>query len=276
MHRLVPKLLTLCEEAAAAIMQIYRDGSCLQVDIKDDASPVTSADRAAQRVLLKGLAGFDPAWPILSEESDPPSWQQRQAWSRYWLVDPLDGTKEFLARTDEFAISVALVEDGRPLLGIIYAPVTGDAYWGGAGLGAFARRNGETAELGCRTVADRLAQDLPLEAALSRRHNDPALNNLLQQVVTNIAPVALKPLGSALKFGALAAGEADFYPRLGPTSEWDTAAGQAILEGAGGAVWDMRGQVLTYNTKPGLLNPAFIAVADPGAWKAVWPRLGLP
>ncbi len=272
MRTMIAGLLNLCEEAGQAIMHIYHNAQSMQVQAKADRSPVTSADLAAHRLLVAGLGCLQPGVPVVSEEGSPTAYAQRRHWRRHWLVDPLDGTREFLARTGEFAISLALVEDQQPVLGVLYAPVSGNAYWGGPALGAFARRAGRTMPLQARTVESVQRSGRPLQALTSRHREDSRLADLLLHIGRHMGPVDYTPLGSALKFAALAAGEADFYPRLGPTCEWDTAAGQAILQAVGGAVVDLSGRPLSYNRGDNLQNPDFIAVADYAAWRALLDR----
>ena len=232
-------------------MATYRRGSTA-VGHKVDASPVTDADLAAHRVLATQLANLLPGCQVVSEE-DPASLVHRQSTGRFWLIDPLDGTKEFIARNGEFTVNIALIEQGRCTLGVVYAPAIDAMYWGGAGLGAFRCTGDQTISINvapakaghaCRVVA-------------SKSH----LNEATQALIDRLGDVSLLQAGSSLKFCRVAEGEADIYPRLAPTCEWDTAAAQAVLEGAGGVVVDLRGQRLQYG-KPDVLNPSFIATRD--------------
>ena len=240
-------------DAGRAILEIY--AGSFSVQHKADASPLTAADLAAQRVLLQGLARLAPGVPVLSEEAAAAPWSQRQAWPRYWLVDPLDGTREFVKRNGEFTVNVALIEDHRSVLGVVHAPVSGGLAWAVAGEGAWQQ---DTPTRVPRPLRTRTAPAHPL-LACSRSHGSAEE----AQMLARLGPHRRLELGSSLKFLRLADGTADVYLRIGPTSEWDTAAAQCILEQAGGAVLDLRGNTLDYNRKDSLLNPSFIAVADP-------------
>jgi 3'(2'), 5'-bisphosphate nucleotidase len=234
---------------------------------KADASPLTEADLRAHRLIVAGLEALQPRLPVLSEESADIAWSERRGWSRYWLVDPLDGTKEFVSRNGEFTVNIALIDAHRPVLGVVHVPVSDTTYSGIPGNGAWreAHERGRT-RIGVRPFA---AQ--PLRVVGSRSHGNPALNARLDAM----GPHELRAVGSSIKLCVLASGEADFYPRLGPTSEWDIAAGQAVLEGAGGQVVDAAtGLPLRYNTKEGYLNPDFLAFGDPrcyARWQAPRP-----
>jgi len=239
-------------EAGAEVMAVYAG----QIAVRDkaDASPVTDADLRAEAVILRHLARMTPEMPVVSEEQScttPP------AAGRFWLVDPLDGTKEFIRRNGEFTVNIALVEDGRPRLGVVYAPALNRLYLGAPGLGAHLRDASGTRRLRCRAPS---AAGLTVVA--SRSHGDAqALQDLLRghDVAGTISA------GSSLKFCLLAAGDADVYPRLGRTMEWDTAAGDAVLRAAGGRVDTLEGQALKYG-KPGLDNPHFVASASTEPW----------
>jgi 3'(2'), 5'-bisphosphate nucleotidase len=198
---------------------------------------------------------------VLSEESAQVAFDQRRGWTRFWLVDPLDGTREFVKRNGEFTVNIALVEDGVAVFGVVQAPVTGHVWHGGPGLGAFRREAGGDE----RAIAVRRPATAPLRVAASRSHRDERTNGFIGRM----GPVEPVGLGSSLKFCALADGRIDVYPRFGPTSEWDTAAGQCVLEGAGGHVVDLDGRPLTYNARPELLNPHFVAFGDEGIdWRS--------
>ena len=248
---LMKQLLPIARSAGDAIMAIYTSGST-EVSHKDDASPVTEADIAAHRVLATQLASVLRGCPVVSEE-DSASQAYRQSSGLFWLIDPLDGTKEFIARNGEFTVNIALIEDGRCSLGVVYAPAIDSLYWGGAGLGAFRFMDAQTVSIKvatpksgntCRVVA-------------SKSH----LNEATKALIERMGEVDLVQAGSSLKFCRVAEGEADIYPRLAPTCEWDTAAAQAVLEGAGGVVVDLQGLPLQYG-KPDVLNPSFIATRD--------------
>ena len=250
---LLPGVLRLVEAAGQAILEVY--ASRHEVEYKADASPITRADRAAHAILSAGLRQLTPDIPVLSEESageHAPAVRHR--WREFWLVDPLDGTREFINRNGEFTVNVALVRDHRPVLGVVAAPVLQTVYYGAEGLGAFVAHAGAPA----RPIQVRRT-GTPVVIVGSRSHR----GNTLDDVLIRIGPHELRPMGSSLKFCLVAEGSADFYPRLGPTSEWDTAAAQAVVEAAGGAVTTLDGQPLRYNERDTLLNPYFLAFGDP-------------
>ncbi|MEL7296960.1 MAG: 3'(2'),5'-bisphosphate nucleotidase CysQ [Pseudomonadota bacterium] len=248
---LAPTLLAIARAAGDAILTVYEQD--FAVDQKADASPVTAADRAADALIREALLAAFPKLPVLSEESAIPDFAVRRRWSRYWLVDPLDGTREFVNRNGEFTVNIALIEDHRPVFGVIHAPVLGHSWWGGPDLGATAIIDGETESLHVRRKSPATPTVLT-----SRSHLTPAVDAWLDKM----GSVEVQRVGSSLKFCYLAAGRGDVYPRFGPTSEWDTAAGHAVLRGAGGIVCRWDGTPLRYNTRDSLLNPDFIAYAD--------------
>jgi 3'(2'), 5'-bisphosphate nucleotidase len=245
-------VIAIAHAAAQDILAVYE--SRFAVAHKDDASPVTAADLAAHRRIVDGLRGLTPGIPVLSEESPAAEIAARRDWSTLWLVDPLDGTREFVKRNGEFTVNIALVEDGIATLGVIQQPVTGALWHGAPGLGAFRRHGSEDIALHAQIPAA-----APLRIAASRSHRDART----QAVLDALPGSQVLGCGSSLKFCRLAEGELDLYPRFGPTSEWDTAAGQAILEAAGGAVQDARGRPLRYNQRDTLLNGDFVAMGDP-------------
>jgi 3'(2'), 5'-bisphosphate nucleotidase len=249
---LLAALCDIARIAGDAILEVYaRDFS---VELKDDRSPLTEADRVAHRIIVERLRSLDGALPILSEESAPPDAAERRAWTRYWLVDPLDGTKEFLKRNGEFTVNVALVDSGRAVLGVVLAPVLARAYYGAIGHGAWRRNEWRDSQ----PIRAQARASSPLRVVGSRSHGDGELASY----VASLGPHEIKPMGSSLKICLIAEGSADVYPRFGPTSEWDTAAAQAILESAGGRMIDRLGKPLRYNTKDDLLNPHFLAFGD--------------
>jgi len=264
---LIEDVVALVERAGAEILRVYR--SAFAVEKKDDDSPLTQADLASHRTLVAGLRALAPEVPIVSEESSPPPFAERRAWPRHWLVDPLDGTKEFVSKNGEFTVNVALIEAGRPVLGIVGVPVLGNVYVGSVPAQRAERRSGgATTRLRCRPL-DRAK---PIVVVASRSHGGERLERYLGSLSANVVGIERTSMGSSLKFCVLAEARADFYPRLGPTSEWDVAAAQAVLEAAGGAVWTLDGGALRYNTKESFLNPDFIAVADPSApWRQLLP-----
>lgn len=254
---IVAGVIEIVRRAGDAILEIYH--SDFAVEHKADASPLTQADLAAHHIIADGLAALDPATPLLSEESRPPDFAVRQRWSRYWLVDPLDGTKEFISRNGEFTVNVALIEDHRPSFGVVGVPVRGLIYSGDVQRG-LAQRIGPagTEPLRGRPMVDAR----PLVVVASRSHGGARLETYLDGLKRIYPGVERTPVGSSLKLCILAEGGADLYPRLGPTSEWDIAAAHAVLAAAGGSVWAVDGAALEYNRKAELLNPEFIAAAD--------------
>lgn len=248
------RVIAIAHEAAQRILSVY--ATRFVVEQKDDASPVTAADLAAHACIVAGLQRLTPEIPVLSEESaDQISVSTRRRWSRFWLVDPLDGTREFVKRNGEFTVNIALIEQGVATFGVIQQPVTATVWYGGRGLGAWER---ESAALD-RPLHGRRPAVAPLRVAASRSHRDPRTQALLH-AIAHADPV---PCGSSLKFCRIATGQIDVYPRFGPTSEWDTAAGQAIVEAAGGCVIDPQGRALRYNQRDTLLNGDFLALGDP-------------
>lgn len=248
-------VVALARAASQAIMQVY--ATDFSVDHKADHSPLTLADREAHRIIVAGLKILSPDIPILSEESEPAQHEfaTRRQWEQLWLVDPLDGTREFVKRNGEFTVNIALIRNHRPVLGVVMVPAADSAYFGAQGLGAY---RAEAAAPALRITALAPARQPPVVVG-SRSHRSDSLDALLQR----LGPHELCAVGSALKFCRVAEGAADFYPRLGPTSEWDTAAGQAVLENAGGAVLNLQGLPLRYNQRETLLNPNFVALGDP-------------
>jgi 3'(2'), 5'-bisphosphate nucleotidase len=243
----------IARAAGDAIMAVYRSDFAVQT--KADASPLTAADLAAQQVILAGLGRLDPLLPILSEEAKALPWEERRHWSRYWLVDPLDGTREFVKRNGEFTVNIALIDQQQSVLGVVLAPVTGELYIAARGQGAWLQAQ---ADHDWKRISTRPLHK-PSVVAGSRSHGG-SQQSMLEQLVGS--DYELVELGSSLKFCLIARGAADVYLRLGLTSEWDTAAAQCVLEEAGGAVLDLAGRPFCYNRGESLLNPEFIAVGD--------------
>ncbi|MEO9003003.1 MAG: 3'(2'),5'-bisphosphate nucleotidase CysQ [Rhodanobacter sp.] len=243
----------IARAAGDAILDVYHGDFAVQT--KADASPLTAADLAAQQVIVAGLGQLETRLPILSEEAKALPWSERQHWSRYWLVDPLDGTREFVKRNDEFTVNIALVDQRRSVLGVVLAPVTGALYVAELGKGAWLQHEagGEWQHLRTRPLVQ------PAKVAGSRSHGG-SQRSMLEQLIGS--DYEMLPLGSSLKFCLIARGEADIYLRQGLTSEWDTAAAQCVLDEAGGAVLDLQGQPFRYNRGESLLNPEFVAVGD--------------
>ncbi len=265
---LLPAVLALAEKAGHEIMAIYRDESLWQVQKKEDASPLTAADLASNRVLVSGLQALTPDIPVISEECDEAHFAQRLSWPRCWLLDPLDGTKEFIARNDEFSINIALVENHEAVLGVVYSPVTRTAYFAARGTGAFRQQEG--VDVALRTAAFPQAGQ-PHRIVASRRHRGARDLAFCENVSRALGPVELALAGSAFKLCAVAAGEAHAYPRFGATMEWDTAAGQIVVEEAGGALVDARGRPFRYNQRETLLNSSFLVLGgNLAAWMPAW------
>jgi 3'(2'), 5'-bisphosphate nucleotidase len=247
-------LAALCDIAAAAgreIMDVYAGD--FTASEKSDASPLTEADLRADAVIRRGLEAAFPGVYVLSEESSSTGSDTGET---FFLVDPLDGTREFIKRNGEFTVNIALIRSGKPAAGVVAAPALGELFFGAAGAGCWMRVAGADTALATRKIAP----DNPLRVIGSRSHAGDSLAAWLDRLPCEHRFVAA---GSSLKFCRLAQGQADVYPRLGPTSQWDTGAGQAVLEAAGGVVLDPGGQPLCYGLQRPLLNPDFIALADP-------------
>ena len=250
---LTQALLPVAAAAGAAIMDIY-DGE-FAVQRKQDNSPLTLADLESQRIILEALRTLTPGLPVLAEELANAPWAERRHWREVWVVDPLDGTREFVKRNGEFTVNIALVIDHEPVLGCIGVPARRQLYWGVRGAGAFRRDpDGTTRRLQVSAPGE------PVRVAGSRSHTTPQTARFLQRLGEH----TLLPVGSSIKFCLIAQGDVDLYPRFGPTSEWDTAAGQALLEAAGGHVTRMDGHRLRYNCRESLENGDFIAFNHAG------------
>lgn len=260
---LMHAVVTLAREAGKAILPFWR--AELAVTEKADASPVTAADLAAHEVIARGLQALAPAIPVLSEEDCEIALSERQQWHRWWLVDPLDGTKEFIAGTEEFTVNIALIEAGRVVFGVVAIPTNGRCYFGGSDFGAWCSEAG----LPAQAIQVRLAPPAGsrFTVVASRRHSSPQQEALLAGLSSAVGELELANIGSSLKFCLLAEGAADCYPRLAPTSQWDTAAAQGVLEGAGGAVLNLDGQVFSYPPRESLLNPFFLALPAEAPWR---------
>lgn len=259
---LVKPLCELLWQAETAIMEAY--SANFEVQYKPDESPLTVADLASHKILAKGLEQLTPDVPVLSEEGVVPPWSERQQWSEYWLIDPLDGTQQFVARNGEFTTNVALIRDHIPVLGLVGVPAKSQIYIGYPQQRLCQRlaRSGEVIDLSCATMNDVIAGVRPAVVLVSRSHLNKRFQQFLKDLQDDLSGFETQTIGSALKFCLLAQGDADFYPRLMPTSEWDTAAAQAVLVAAGGEVFTTHGETLGYNTKDDLLNAEFAACAD--------------
>lgn len=258
-------VLEIARAAGSEILTIY--DSDFAVETKADDSPLTAADQAAHKLIVNALENLTPEIPVWSEESAGIEFAERVDWGRFWLVDPLDGTKEFIKRNGEFTVNIALIDDHEPVLGVVHVPVKRQDYYGFRGGGAYlCEDQGEARPIRASAiVAD------PVRVVGSRSHRGKSLENFLDA----IGPHVMVPMGSSLKICLVAVGSADVYPRLGPTSEWDTAAAQAVVENAGGQVVDLTGKPLRYNTREEVLNPFFLACgADCGRWLNILQRVG--
>lgn len=244
---MIEHIITLSRSAGAAIMKVYNGEKPLELNQKQDYSPVTAADLAAHRIINTGLQALTPNIPLLSEE-DPPNWSVRQHWRRFWLVDPLDGTKEFLQRNGEFTVNIALINDGNPVLGVVYAPVIDRLYAAVDGKAWRIEKNGK------RQVIEVKETHPPLAVVVSRSHGN---NAKLQDYLRCLGEYQIITIGSSLKFCLVAEGTAQLYPRFGPTSIWDTAAGHAVAIAAGAKVNDWQGRELDYTPRESFLNPSF-------------------
>jgi len=249
---LLQPTIVIAENAAAEILKIYR--SDFDYQQKSDNTPLTAADLAAHKLIAESLTNLTPDIPILSEEDAGIPYETRKNWDTYWLVDPLDGTREFIKRNGEFTVNIALIKKQLPVLGVIHVPVSGNCYYAVKNSGAFKlEKNGQPQPLNVRK-----ASASSIHVAGSRSH----LDNSLDTFLSNLKQYEITKMGSSLKSCLVAEGKVDIYPRLGPTSEWDTAAAQCIVEEAGGFITTTDLKPLRYNTKDSLLNPHFLVFGD--------------
>lgn len=248
----MPEIIRIAAEAGRRILEIYHSG--FSIEHKDDQSPLTAADTAAHHAICGALSRLTPKVPILSEESSLIPFAERKTWSQYWLVDPLDGTREFIKRNGEFTVNIALIKNHQPVLGVVHVPVTGITYHATSGTGAW-KQSTTGVPLKIKTRPTNIKQ---ITVAGSRSHG----NDRQQKFFEKLGDVEVYAIGSSLKFCLVAEGIVDIYPRFGPTSEWDTAAAQCIVEEAGGRVTDENFEPLRYNTKDSLLNPDFLVMGD--------------
>ena len=257
MNEKLPQVVAIAIDAGAEILDVY--ASEFAVEMKQDGSPLTEADRRAHELIHRRLRDLDPDIPILSEESDAGAFAGRRGWKRFWLVDPLDGTKEFVQRSDQFTVNIALIEGNRPVLGVVYAPVSKVSYYAAPqeSTGAF------RADADGKAVSIRVKKFNRKKAIMmaSRSHSGAAVEVYRERLADEAEQVEVTGMGSSLKICVVAEGRADIYPRLGPTSEWDTAAAQCVLEAAGGSLTTLSGAALQYN-KENIRNPWFLAGGD--------------
>lgn len=257
---LIEPIVKLAQRAGAAILEVY--GTDFAVEDKADNSPLTKADLASHYIISAGLRSLTPDLPLISEEAGLADFAERSSWPRYWLVDPLDGTREFVKRNGEFTVNIALIDNHRPVLGVVYVPVLGLTYAAAVGYGA--KRSEAGGPFADIAVAAHSAVKPRIVGSRSHRGNS------LDAFLAAVGDYELLPMGSSLKFCRVAEAAADLYPRLGPTSEWDTAAAQAVVEQAGGAVLCLDSKPLLYNTKAEMLNPHFMVIGPPDRdWMAL-------
>lgn len=258
----IDPVVDLAEKAGQEILKVY--ASDFEVQGKDDGSPLTQADLASHLCIVDGLKKLTPTLPIISEEDGLPEFDVRRQWDRYWLIDPLDGTKEFVKRNGEFTVNIALIDNQKPVLGVVHVPVQDISYVGCVGNGA-QRRSGDGE---WRPISVSPESSDPVRVVGSRSHRGASLDAYLK----NLGDCDIIAMGSSLKFCVIAEGGADLYPRLGLTSEWDTAAAQAVVEQAGGSVVTLDGKPMNYNTKSDILNPYFFVIGAPDRdWLALLP-----
>jgi len=249
---LIEQLIEISKEAGKAILEVYKTNFDYQ--IKEDLSPLTEADTRSNNIICERLKVLTPNIPILSEENSDVPFNIRSQWNQYWLIDPLDGTKEFIKQNGEFTVNIALIKNNTPILGIINVPATGETYWGSEENGSYYSSN----DISKKKISVSKNLGDPIRVVTSRSHKNANLENLLK----NLDKYKLVRKGSSLKFCLIATGEADVYPRFGTTSEWDIAAGEAIVKFAGGYIVTVDNQAMKYNTKENLLNSYFIASSN--------------
>ncbi len=259
LEELVSPVCEIAKQAGAEILKIYKDG--FDIEEKDDRSPLTTADLASHNLIISSLEKITPDIPILSEESSSIPFAERQKWTTYWLIDPLDGTREFIKRNGEFTVNIALIHEHSSILGVVYIPVQDVSYFAAKGYGSFKQEQNQNAN--------------KIHMHSSQPSNKPVIcgsrshaGKSLQALIEEIGEHDLISIGSSIKMCLVAEGKADIYPRFGPTSEWDTGAAHCVVQEAGGVIVDTTLETLLYNTKDSLLNPSFIAIGDLNhAWR---------
>lgn len=267
----LPDVCRLAEQAGERILTIYDAAQPAKVEQKTDGTPVTLADKEADELISQGLRLLTPEIPLVTEESvEEVPFETRKDWSDFWLVDPLDGTKEFIGRTGEFSVNIALIHQGRPVLGVVYVPVTRVLYFAAEGMGAYKSEVPKYVSchywknLAAKSDVIRtepLSGQDAIRVAVSRRHGSK-IQGFVDQLQAKGFRTETVRMGSAIKSCLVAEGKADVYPRFGPTSLWDTAAAQCVVEEAGGQVLDREGQTLRYLQSKSLLNPYFMVIGD--------------
>ena len=273
LENLAPNCLENCFDILKKTSKVILDYYYLdkfQITTKDDSSPLTSADLASHKIITQELKKLYPNIPIISEEQKNMPYSERKNWDTLWLIDPIDGTKEFIAKNDEFTVNIALVHNNKPIFGIIFAPALDTVYYGfnnkAYKILEFSKLNNNDVKKNQKIINSRKLDLNNITLAISRRHSKEKLHDLINLVFPKAKTI---PKGSSLKMCLIAEGVADIYLRLGPTSEWDIAAGQAILNSAGGEIYDINSNILKYNTKDSLLNPELYAIGDKDInWKS--------
>lgn len=264
LNSLLPKIKNIVQQAGKAILEIYEKNKEYSIELKSDGSPLTEADKIANQIIIDGLSEITPEIPILSEEGADIPYAERVLWEQYWLVDPLDGTREFLDRTGDFTVNIALIYKKQSILGVVYVPISNVCYYAARGIGAFKEENNFINKI-------QVALETPekIRIVASRLHAKERLAVFLEKMPN----YEITSIGSSLKFCLVAEGKADVYPRIGLTSEWDTAAAQCIVEQAGGFVIDLYGLPLHYNFSDSLLNPYFLVIGNKNInWQFYFPR----
>ena len=257
MTNLLTDVVDIAIAAGEEILDVYNNHD-FDVEMKGDGSPLTLADKRAHKLIEAALGKLTPDIPVLSEESGQQAFDQRHGWSRYWLVDPLDGTKEFVKRNGEFTVNIALIDQNSPILGVVHTPVQKVTHYAEQGVGAFkADVSGQAVPIKVRPL-----NRSRVTMVASRSHAGPAVEAYRNNLAAQVEQVEIASMGSSLKLCLIAEGAADIYPRLGPTSEWDTAAAHCVVVVAGGKVTRLNGESLVYN-KPDILNPWFLVSGDP-------------
>lgn len=255
METLIEKVREIAVEAGEAILEIYADETKFGVELKMDDSPLTQADQNANAIIVAGLEKLVEQYPIISEETKLVDYDVRKEYDKFWLVDPLDGTKEFIKRNGEFTVNIALIQKSSPIAGVVYVPVTGEMYWAIKGKGAFYSKDGEVKKLEAKAFS---TKDVGLRVVASRSH----MNDETKAFVEKLNEPTIVSKGSSLKFLIIASGDAELYPRIAPTMEWDTGAAQIVLEEAGGSVLQYGTDIPLQYNKPNLLNPFFVAAGQ--------------
>tara|TARA_B100001758_G_C18415598_1_gene619307 strand:- start:4283 stop:5089 length:807 start_codon:yes stop_codon:yes gene_type:complete len=249
---IIADLTNIIEEAGRSIIHIYENYDSNYIT-KEDNSPLTKADTISNKIIMDGLRSLTPSLPILSEEEASIPLSVRSKWNQFWLIDPLDGTKEFIKKNGEFTVNIALIANNQPIFGLIYVPVTKELYYGSDETGSYRIKDSNAERIRVRKSSSN-----DIKVVTSRSHSSDEVLSFIRK----IKHASTISIGSSLKFCLIASGKADIYPRFGPTSEWDTAAGEAILKFAGGETLTMNNTPISYNQKESTINPSFIAASS--------------